>query len=374
MSNELQNTFKSYIESNDTEDLGNIWLKQSKKFIGFWQKKIMDDSYPSISDSEIDEIVLILDKKAKGSTKDTHAVANVMIPQGVWRRLFKEIQQNKELKSLLNKIFISENDDEKIATIDELYEFNKGRKNSLTGKSGNAINSMLFAYSPTKYLAVVSLNDRKKIIDFYQFAHNLDFENDSQGRKITQTNKIILSGFKEKGIETTPQILAQFLYAKLKNDWRGSDDASDTTYENKVDVIHGDEASFYMENELENFLIANWDKTDLAKNYELIEQNGDLVSQQYRTDVGIIDILVRDKKTKQLVVIELKRNKTSDVTVGQILRYIGWLESHKTGGQTVKGIVIAGSYDENLYYALKKTKNIQTFIYKINFTLTESKQ
>ncbi|MGC9779573.1 MAG: DUF91 domain-containing protein [Candidatus Heimdallarchaeota archaeon] len=51
-----------------------------------------------------------------------------------------------------------------------------------------------------------------------------------------------------------------------------------------------------MENELENFLIANWDKTELAEDYELIEENGELVSQQYKTDIGKIDILVRDKK------------------------------------------------------------------------------
>lgn len=373
MKNELQTKFKKYIENTNTEEMRSVWSEQSKKFIDFWKNKIMDDSYPSLSDSEIDEIVLILDKKAKGSTKDHFAVANVMIPQGVWRRLFKEIQQNKRLKSSLNKIFTSDNDKEKITAIDKLYEFNKGRKNSLTGKSGNAINSMLFAYSPKKYLAVVSLNDRKKIIDFYQFSHNLDLVNDAQGKKIIQTNEIIMNGFKEKGIETTPLVLSNFLYNELKDDWRISDDDSEVTYEDKIEAYNGNDTSFHLENELENFLIANWGNTDLSKDYELIEENGELVSQQYRTDIGIIDILVRDKKTKQLVVIELKRNQTSDSTVGQILRYINWLEAHKTNGQTVKGIIIARNFDEKLQYALKKIKDVQTLIYKVNFVLSESK-
>lgn len=374
MKNGLQTKFKIYLENTNSEQLRSVWSKQSKKFIDFWKNKVMDDTYPSLSDSEIDGIVLILDKKAKGSTKDHFAVANVMIPQGVWRRLFKEIQQNKRLKSLLNKIFTSDNDKEKIAAIDKLYEVNQGRKNSLTGKSGNAINSMLFAYSPKKYLAVVSLNDRKKIIDFYQFSHNLDLINDTQGKKIIQTNEIIMNGFKEKGIEATPLVLSNFLYNELKDDWRISDDDSEVTYEDKIEDYNGNDTSFHLENELENFLITNWDNTELSKDYELIEENDELVSQQYRTDIGIIDILVRDKKTKQLVVIELKRNQTSDSTVGQILRYINWLEAHKTKGQTVKGIIIARNFDEKLHYALKKIKDVQTLIYKVNFILSESKQ
>jgi len=277
MKNSLQTKFKIYLENTNSEQLRSVWSGQSRKFIDFWKNKIMDDTYPSLSDSEIDEIVLILDKKAKGSTKDHFAVANVMIPQGVWRRLFKEIKQIKRIKSFLNKIFTSENDEEKIATIDKLYEFNQGRKNSLTGKSGNAINSMLFAYSPKKYLAVVSLNDRKKIIDFYQFSHYLDLINDTQGKKIILTNEIIMNGFKEKGIETTPLVLSNFLYNELKDDWRISDNDSEVTYEDKIEYYNGNDTSFHLENELEIFLIANWDKTELAKDYELIEENGELV-------------------------------------------------------------------------------------------------
>ena len=75
---------------------------------------------------------------------------------------------------------------------------------------------------------------------------------------------------------------------------------------------------FYMESELEDFLIKNWDKTNLGKKFELIEENGELVSQQYRTEIGIIDILAKEKGTDTYVVVELKRNQTSDETVGQV--------------------------------------------------------
>ena len=80
-------------------------------------------------------------------------------------------------------------------------------------------------------------------------------------------------------------------------------------------------------------MIENWDKTELGKKYELYTEDGELKSQQYKTDIGIIDILAKDKNSDQLVVIELKKNQTSDDTIGQLARYMGWLEEHKTGGK-----------------------------------------
>jgi RecB family endonuclease NucS len=60
----------------------------------------------------------------------------------------------------------------------------------------------------------------------------------------------------------------------------------------------------------------------------LIEEEGELISQQYRTEIGIIDILAEDKESKQLVVIELKKNQTSDDTVGRLT--VTWVGSRST--------------------------------------------
>jgi predicted nuclease of restriction endonuclease-like (RecB) superfamily len=125
---------------------------------------------------------------------------------------------------------------------------------------------------------------------------------------------------------------------------------------------------FYMEKELENFLINNWDKTELGKKYDLIIEDGELKSQQYRTDIGPIDILVRDKRNKNYVVIELKKNQTSDDTIGQIARYMGWVKE-KLHDENVHGIIIAGAYDERLFYASKTVPNVELFIYKVDFKL-----
>ena len=126
--------------------------------------------------------------------------------------------------------------------------------------------------------------------------------------------------------------------------------------------------------ELENFLITNWDKTELGKKYELIEEDGELVSQQYRTSIGSIDILAKDKKTDQYIVIELKRNQTSDDTIGQITRYMGWLKENKTQGKPAKGIIIGAKYDDKLYYALKQVPDVEIYLYKVDFKLEEFKK
>ena len=83
---------------------------------------------------------------------------------------------------------------------------------------------------------------------------------------------------------------------------------------------------FYLESQLEDFLIQNWAETEFGQKYNLIYEGGDLKSQQYRTDIGRIDILAKNKSNDSYVVIELKRNQTSDDTVGQVTRYVGWIQ------------------------------------------------
>ncbi len=129
---------------------------------------------------------------------------------------------------------------------------------------------------------------------------------------------------------------------------------------------------FYMEKQLEDFIIENWKNTEFGKKYDLIYEGGEIKSQQYPTEIGPMDILAIDRVTNSYVVIELKKNQTSDDTIGQISRYMGWVRE-KLGDKNVKGIIIAGTYDKKLDYALKVIPNIEVFIYKVEFKLSEFK-
>ncbi len=134
---------------------------------------------------------------------------------------------------------------------------------------------------------------------------------------------------------------------------------------------HGvaDLVNFGMESHLEDFLIANWSKTTFGKKYELIEEEGDLVSQQYATPVGPIDILARFKDGKEYLVIELKKGRSSDAVVGQILRYIAWVRENLAKDKIVKGVIVVLEVDKKLKYALKELKNITLYTYQVNFKL-----
>ena len=150
-------------------------------------------------------------------------------------------------------------------------------------------------------------------------------------------------------------------------------------YKKCLDITVKDESSdfskgiFYMEQQLEDFIIQNWNESEFGKKYDLIEEDGIQKSQQYKTDIGPIDILAKDKQTGDYVVIELKRNQTSDDTVGQIARYMGWVEEHLECNN-VKGIIVCGKYDKKLDYARRRVRDVEVFLYQVNFNLREYKK
>jgi len=130
---------------------------------------------------------------------------------------------------------------------------------------------------------------------------------------------------------------------------------------------------FGLESHLEDFLIENWDKLDISKQYQILEKDGDIVGQQYVTPIGRIDILAKSKDDKEWLVIELKKGMTSDRVVGQTLRYIGWIKEHLAeSGDKVTGLVIVGEQDEKLTYSLKAVDNIKLRTYSVSFKLSEA--
>ena len=131
-----------------------------------------------------------------------------------------------------------------------------------------------------------------------------------------------------------------------------------------------DPSVFALEQHLEDFLIANWSQTSLAERYDLLEDGGEMVAQQFPTDTGPIDILAVSKDRTEFLVIELKRGRASDVVVGQIQRYMGYVLSELTvDGQSVRGAIIALNEDKRLERALTVAPNIDFYRYRVNFDL-----
>lgn len=135
-----------------------------------------------------------------------------------------------------------------------------------------------------------------------------------------------------------------------------------------------DPAVFALEKHLEDFLVHNWAATDLGKRFEIFAEEGELVGQQYPTDTGPIDILAVSKDKKELLVVELKKGRASDVVVGQIQRYMGYvLDELAEQDQIVRGVIIAMEDDLRLRRALKVANNIDFFRYQITFKLVRDR-
>jgi restriction system protein len=134
-----------------------------------------------------------------------------------------------------------------------------------------------------------------------------------------------------------------------------------------------DPAAFAMEKHLEDFLVKNWTQTELGKKYDIFEEEGEKVGQQYQTDTGPVDILAVSKDRKELLVVELKKGRASDVVVGQTLRYMGYvLDELAEKDQGVKGAIIALEDDQRMQRALIASPNISFYRYQISFKLLKA--
>lgn len=134
-----------------------------------------------------------------------------------------------------------------------------------------------------------------------------------------------------------------------------------------------DPSVFALEKHLEDFLVQNWKQTELGKKYDVYEEDGELVGQQYPTDTGSIDILAISKDKKELLVVELKKGRISDAAVGQLQRYMGYvLEELAEEGQSVRGAIIALEDDIRIRRALAVTNNIDFYRYQVSFRLFKS--
>jgi len=116
-------------------------------------------------------------------------------------------------------------------------------------------------------------------------------------------------------------------------------------------------------------------KTFLAANLSLIEpglaifedETGD-AGRQYPTDIGVIDLLCK-RANGELLVIELKKSRVSDVVVGQISRYLGWVKMHIANGKNVTGLILSHEADERLEYAVSSHPALSLRYFKLKLIL-----
>ena len=150
--------------------------------------------------------------------------------------------------------------------------------------------------------------------------------------------------------------------------------------ENQTNVIENREASteknftpkssFLLEKHLEDYIIKNWKNIELNQKYDIHKENNKLCTQ-YQTGSGPLDILAISKDKNEFLVIELKKGRASDIVLGQIQRYMGFIKKNLAENKSVKGLIIALEDDKNLKDALSVAPNIKFMKYEVSFKLTE---
>jgi hypothetical protein len=144
----------------------------------------------------------------------------------------------------------------------------------------------------------------------------------------------------------------------VENDLENSE--SDTEED---DNEYSSTGEFAYEKDLKNYLSKNLGSVESG--LRLYEEDG-IIGIEFPVGGRYIDILAKDKNGN-LVVIELKVSKGYDRVIGQILRYMGWIEKNLADtDQQVRGIIVASHITEDLILATSRLQGVDLIEYRLS--------
>jgi len=146
--------------------------------------------------------------------------------------------------------------------------------------------------------------------------------------------------------------------------------AGEGTLEEESEDDSFDSKEFAYERDLKNYLSKNL--FIVEPGLRLYEEEG-ITGIEFPAGNRFIDILAVDKQNSY-VVIELKVSKGYDRVIGQLLRYMAWIEkNHAEPNQRVRGVILGSSISEDLSLAASKINDVELFEYALSLTLTKVK-
>lgn len=115
---------------------------------------------------------------------------------------------------------------------------------------------------------------------------------------------------------------------------------------------------------LQKYIIENWNNLEFLNNWSLE------YSLKNTNEVGEIDLIAKSNNSPEYVVIELKKGNSSDRVVGQLFRYMGWVNRNLAKSEKVSGMIIANSFELDLLYALSIVDDSNLNIYLCQYNKT----
>ncbi|QRF75612.1 hypothetical protein Thermo_01118 [Thermoplasmatales archaeon] len=335
--------------------IDQIWSDQSLKFKEFWSTKILNPEN-EVTQADLEDVIRILDTKGRGNIDaELKAVASLYLRQNMQEELIRNIKNTPKKIELLDQFFKSASDEERINAINELQNFeSSNRVAKLTTVYGVFLNAIAYAYDPAEHVNIVSIDKEKRAIDKFEIPIDFNPDRVSYGELLVKANRVILDFFRKMGVNAHTYVIGAFVWAVLN---------SESEPGNEIVGV------FNFERYLGEFLFKNWDQIPEFRKHKILTEDGESTGIEYNAGSGRIDILAIEEGSGDYLVIELKRNQTSDAVAGQILRYVNWVKNNMAGNKKVKGLVIAGDIDERLRLSLADRKDIKLMTYEIDFKL-----
>ena len=135
--------------------------------------------------------------------------------------------------------------------------------------------------------------------------------------------------------------------------------------EAEKEIAEESERAFAFERDLRNYLVKNLSL--IEPGLHLYEEEG-LTGVEFPAGGRFIDILAVDQ-AGTFVVVELKVSRGYDRVIGQLLRYIGWVEQNMAPAAAVRGVIVANEITPDLKLACARIPDVRLIEYEISFKL-----
>jgi hypothetical protein len=165
-----------------------------------------------------------------------------------------------------------------------------------------------------------------------------------------------------------PPVYRDEILEKLKGPPLPNADHDDSAEEDDgTDASSQGDREFAFERDLRNYLSRNlFVLEDGLRLYE--DEDREFTGIEYPAGGRFIDILAVDRDGGY-VVIELKVSRGYDRVMGQLLRYMAWIEQNLANGKNVRGVIIASEITDDLKLASSRVADVQLWQYELEFKL-----
>jgi hypothetical protein len=148
-------------------------------------------------------------------------------------------------------------------------------------------------------------------------------------------------------------------------DGRSADEDTEGAVDADDEAAEAGTSTFAYEHHLRDYLARNLNA--ISPGLRLYEDDG-FTGVEFPVGGRFIDVLAVDS-AGDFVVIELKVSRGYDRAIGQILRYMGWIEKNLAGNKRVRGVIVANEISEDLKLAASRIQDVSLMEYEISFQL-----